>query len=86
MWRPKNWETVKIGSRMWKEKPLTSSHEAFEAGADAMIEALKQEIKRVENPQALQNTKEDYYSVQADLGFEHCRQKILSLLQGKEVK
>ena len=47
-WRPEGWETVGIASRMWQGKPLRSTHDAFEAGADAMLETLSSEIEKVE--------------------------------------
>ena len=40
-WRPKGWKTIPLWSRLCDGTPITSTHEAFEAGADAMLEGLK---------------------------------------------
>ena len=40
MWRPEGWKTIPLWSRLYDGKPITSTHEAFEAGADAMLTAL----------------------------------------------
>ena len=39
-WRPEGW-TVATGMRLYKGKLLSSAREAYEAGADAMLESLK---------------------------------------------
>lgn len=40
MYRPKGWETIPSWSRICDGRPITSTHEAFELGADAMLEGL----------------------------------------------
>ena len=40
MYRPKGWKTIPLWSRLRDGTPITSTHEAFEAGADAMLEVL----------------------------------------------
>jgi len=57
-------------------------HEAFEAGADAMLEAITEEIEKVENPYFLKDIDGGYYNKYPEFEvFEDCRQKILSLLR-----
>jgi len=43
MWRPEEWKTIPLWSRLYEGQPITSTHEAFEAGADAMLEAVAKE-------------------------------------------
>ena len=40
-WRPEGWETVLVGTRIYKGELLRTTTDAFEAGADAMLEALR---------------------------------------------
>ena len=44
-WRPEGWETVQPGLRLYKGKPVRNTRQAFEAGADAMLEAVCEEIE-----------------------------------------
>jgi len=77
-WRPEGWETVLVGTRIYKGELLRNTTDAFEAGADAIIDALSSEIEKVENPYcAFPGSFEDEHE-----GFENCRQAILSVLCG----
>ena len=48
MYRPKGWKTIPLWSRIYNGRPITSSHKAFEAGADAMLEALCTDENRMD--------------------------------------
>ena len=39
-WRPKDWKTIPLWLRLCDGTPITSTHEAFEMGADAMLAAI----------------------------------------------
>ena len=80
-WRPKEWKNpykpVPINSPCTVE--LRTCANNYEAGASDMVEAISEEIEKVENP---------YYERILSTGFvkpkgifEDCRQKILALLK-----
>lgn len=84
-WRPKRWDIMDyltVGEQM--ESPLFAM-KCFEAGADAMLEALKEEIEKVENPDKewLKNyPQHDHEGLQGLIqGFEKCRQAIKEILK-----
>ena len=82
-WRPENWENPFI------ERHLEATcAETFEAGAGAMLQAVYEEIGKVENPYPVTVRFADprYAHKITHDAFEICRQDILALLQGKEEK
>ena len=72
-WRPEGWETVLVGTRIYKGELLRTTTDAFEAGADAMLDALSSEIEKMENPYLVTDI---YHKL-----FEKCRQKILAIFK-----
>lgn len=72
-WRPEGWENPYTVNPQLKDYPKN----AFEQGADAMLEAVCKEIEKVENPYRDKGIGFHYD------GFEVCRQKILTLLWSK---
>jgi len=75
-WRPKDWENL------WDKQPsdcLATPSPVWEAGADAMLEAVCEEIGKVEKvyPDWVSESVRCIY----DDGFEDCRKAILALLQ-----
>ena len=85
-WRPEGWkpdytvtilETVDSGDLAHYTNVIIKS--AFEAGADAMLGAVSEEIEKVENPYVpIRSGTSDADRANT---FESCRQKILALLK-----
>jgi len=76
IWRPENWVNPNIS--LVTLRPVDDLWDAYEAGADAIVEDVIEDIAKVGNP----------YNDELDplhrSGFEACRQAILSLLKGLE--
>ncbi|MCJ7634856.1 hypothetical protein MUP77_21015 [Candidatus Bathyarchaeota archaeon] len=95
-WRPEGWYSMvespymHDGVQMARENPeraleLELQHQAFrggqEAGADAMLKAICEEIEKVENPYFLKDIDGGYYNKYPEFEiFEDARKKILALL------
>jgi len=86
-WRPKGWDasaeaTAKqcAGDKDFKKSALeVVIRGMFEAGADAMLIKIREEIEKVENPNNIQRD-EFVITWAVNQAFEQCRQKILDLL------
>ena len=79
-WRPEDWARCR---RLWFHNSARSElldGLVYEAGADALLEALSSEIEKVENPYDL----ETFISICQHKAYEDCREEILSLLRPVE--
>lgn len=75
-WRPEGWNNPHITKVSYKD---SLEERIFEAGADAMLGAICEEIKKVENRQPYDSP---YREIQCEyIAFEVCRQKILCLFK-----
>jgi len=85
-WRPDGWENNKKivlygGGRQTGRAEYSISKASFEAGADAMLEAISNEIEKVEKANPYSKAKlasAEYYEGE---GFHRACQKILALLK-----
>lgn len=79
-WRPQNWsDYLRKKTDKWNRHPQPWIFDAFmEFGADAMLEAVSEEIAKVENPFDGELTLDPEYGA-----FECCRKNILTLLKEK---
>ena len=83
-WRPENWDGIE--TKVWSAVTQVGEQfpVGFEAGADAMLEAICQEIEKVENPiQNIEGIPQADF-INYDRGFDKAKYLILALLR-KEV-
>jgi len=92
-WRPEGWDNPypDLTEEAITEKYLIqalenpkTNYEIFEAGADAMLESICEEIKKVENPYKDMVFLGDYQNGEFQ-GFREAKQEILSLLRSEKV-
>lgn len=76
-WRPEGWKNPYL-VEPHSSVARTSDAPIYEAGADAMLEAIREEIEKVENPYLRAGFQ---YPKEYEFCFERCRQEILALLK-----
>ena len=59
-YRPEGWKTIPLWSRICDGKPITSTHEAFEAGASAMLKALRKDAIHIRDKKGWKYLEEIY--------------------------
>ena len=80
-WRPEGWKNEHIASA--SGKPIYPEYQLFEAGADAMLIKIREEIEKVELPKYKKSWTSDgeiFEDCLAPVTPEDTRQKILDLL------
>jgi len=86
-WRPEGWATHSVKSYTHKDAKDCTGREIFEAGADAMLEAISEEIEKVENPYPpTRKCADEDGAIQEYVNVSHTRveefrQEILALLK-----
>jgi len=77
-WRPENWENPY--PHLANLAPAYMARYAYEAGANAMLAAVREEVGKVENPFDLSSEAR----WRMCFGFAECHRKILAILQPKQ--
>jgi len=77
-WRPENWENPY--PHLANLAPAYMARYAYEAGANAMLAAVREEIEKTPNPDRQTKYPNAYYQT----GFEDFREKVLAILQPKQ--
>ena len=83
-WRPENWENPY--PHLANLAPAYMARYAFEAGANAMLAAVREEVGKVGNPYQGHTGTHHTGSPCGKCAFEECREDILALLKKKEAQ